>query len=563
MADLVITEKANIVSLADKVRALDGSTAQLSLYEMKNKLDEERANVNSALDVLANKGVQVPEGSSSAALPELIEAVRGTIPEENEVNFYDYDGTLLYSYTLEESNALTELPAPPAHEGLVFDGWNWDLENVQALTYPMDIGACYQTDDGSTRFYVKIDENLSSLTLSINLNGSYEIDWGDGTEKETITLEQGSLDFIQPSTHTYANYGDYVIKVKLLSGEAEIRQNPFYYTGMDNNQYYIQKVIKKVEIGQIQMAANAFKDCFELSKVSMPNNCLLKNSCFYHTGLNFIIVPKSNIRVPESAFQKSYLLTKISLNNLEEIGNSCFYDTSLTNIKISDNVKIISDRSFVNTRLQNIVIPDSVNSIGRFSFEGTPIIEFIFPKNITKIPSTIFQSCDELKKITMLGEITEIDSYAFNKCSSLKFFIIPNTTTTIGMYCFNDCGLLNITIPDSVTSIGSSCFYNNRDLTNVILSNNITKIPQRCFYYCSSLTSIMIPNSVQIIESYAFYRCSGLQYIDFSSHTSIPTLSDKYVFDSTTCEFRVPSALLDEWKAATNWATYADRIVGV
>lgn len=73
----------------------------------------------------------------------------------------------------------------------------------------------------------------------------------------------------------------------------------------------------------------------------------------------------------------------------------------------------------------------------------------------------------------------------------------------------------------------------------------------------------MIPNSVQIIESYAFYRCSGLQYIDFSSHTSIPTLSDKYVFDSTTCEFRVPSALLDEWKVATNWSTYADRIVGV
>lgn len=64
---------------------------------MKNKLDAERANVDSALDALANKGVQVPEDSSSAALPELIEAVKGTIPEENDVNFYDYDGTLLYT----------------------------------------------------------------------------------------------------------------------------------------------------------------------------------------------------------------------------------------------------------------------------------------------------------------------------------------------------------------------------------------------------------------------------------------------------------------------------------
>ena len=57
MADLVITEKANIVSLADKVRALDGSTAKLSLYEMKNRLDAERNNIDNALDVLANKGV--------------------------------------------------------------------------------------------------------------------------------------------------------------------------------------------------------------------------------------------------------------------------------------------------------------------------------------------------------------------------------------------------------------------------------------------------------------------------------------------------------------------------
>ena len=29
------------------------------------------------------------------------------------------------------------------------------------------------------------------------------------------------------------------------------------------------------------------------------------------------------------------------------------------------------------------------------------------------------------------------------------------------------------------------------------------------------------------------------------------------------CEIRVPAALVDAWKAATNWATYADHIVGV
>ena len=32
---------------------------------------------------------------------------------------------------------------------------------------------------------------------------------------------------------------------------------------------------------------------------------------------------------------------------------------------------------------------------------------------------------------------------------------------------------------------------------------------------------------------------------------------------SADCEIRVPAALADEWKDATNWSTYADHIVGV
>lgn len=37
----------------------------------------------------------------------------------NDVTFIDYDGTVLYSYSLEQANTLTELPALPSHEGLI------------------------------------------------------------------------------------------------------------------------------------------------------------------------------------------------------------------------------------------------------------------------------------------------------------------------------------------------------------------------------------------------------------------------------------------------------------
>ena len=30
-----------------------------------------------------------------------------------------------------------------------------------------------------------------------------------------------------------------------------------------------------------------------------------------------------------------------------------------------------------------------------------------------------------------------------------------------------------------------------------------------------------------------------------------------------TCQIRVPASLVDAWKVATSWSTYADYIVGV
>ena len=109
--------------------------------------------------------------------------------EEKDVNFYDYDGTLLYSYAIAEAQALTELPPGPTHEGLVFQDWNWSLEDVKALDQFMVIGANYITDDGKTRLYISIDYN-QHLTVPLYINqsvsGGVEIDWGDGSAIETI-----------------------------------------------------------------------------------------------------------------------------------------------------------------------------------------------------------------------------------------------------------------------------------------------------------------------------------------------------------------------------------------
>ena len=141
---------------------------------------------------------------------------------------------------------------------------------------------------------------------------------------------------------------------------------------------------------------------------------------------------------------------------------------------------------------------------------------------------------------------------------------IGNSVTSIGSNAFsNCCALASVVIPNGVTSIGSGVFYNCYALASVVIPNSVTSIGDMVFYNCDALASVVIPNSVTSIGSNAFGYCKSLAFIDFGSHTSVPTLSNSNAFNyiASDCKIVVPDALYDEWKAATNWSSHASKIV--
>ena len=191
---------------------------------------------------------------------------------------------------------------------------------------------------------------------------------------------------------------------------------------------------------------------------------------------------------------------------------------------------------------------------------------FEIPEGTTSIGSYAFSCCTGLTSITIPNSVMDIDHHAFEQCFSLTSITIPNSVTSIGSSAFNWCiGLTSITIPDSITAISDSIFFQCTGLTSITIGNSVTSIGNYAFYNCTGLTSIIIPNSVTSIGNSAFSSCTGLTEIDFSTHTTVPTLNSTTAFDNTSANLtiKVPSALLDEWKAATNWSTYADKIMGV
>ena len=78
---------------------------------------------------------------------------------DNDILFIDYDGTILYSYSLSEIQTLSKLPKLPSHSGLICQGWNWTLDEIKARNCPLIVGAVYITDDGATRIRIKIEED--------------------------------------------------------------------------------------------------------------------------------------------------------------------------------------------------------------------------------------------------------------------------------------------------------------------------------------------------------------------------------------------------------------------
>ena len=217
------------------------------------------------------------------------------------------------------------------------------------------------------------------------------------------------------------------------------------------------------------------------------------------------------------------------------------FDTEITNLPSGDNSALIS---LIDRTATSIEIPEGTTSIGVYAFAY----------------------CLSLASIIIPDGVTLIGEGAFGNCTSLTSITIPDGVTSIGEGAFGGCsGLTSVTIGNGVTNIGDGAFSDCTGLTSITIGNGVTSIGRSVFYGCTGLTSITIPNSVTSIGTSAFRDCTNLTEIDFSTHTTVPTLISTNAFSNTSASLviKVPSALLDEWKAATNWATYADKIVGV
>ena len=604
---------------------------------------------------------------------------------ENDVNFYDYDGTLLYSYPRAGAMAMTELPAPPTHEGLTFQEWNWTLEEIQAHEDPVNVGATYDTYDGKTRLYIEIENDVqkevkilvsrTSATMGEVNAGTVTatFNWGDGSSDETLPLVQNNDGrFEVTATHIYESAGAYVITLNGKDLCLGYRGSRHLFARGDGYDAYIYiDILRKIEIGNhiAYLHPNSLHNCRNLKTITMPKKlsainlgnsiantmagCGLEGVVFPRTWSNFddsvlggcedlrvlslpgksynrlsenfasgcmslksITFPTKMTGLDENAlkntgverlvfhsnmtyFRAGSLSGNTKLKSVIVKGSPTTWETSfldcgrLESFDFPDSVETtttsvfsgcsrletvhlpraltkISNLMFNNCfSLKSIDIPESVQAIGSSAFLGCVLLTKIqIPENVSSIESKAFYNCYQLREVELPSGLTSLGESAFYQCSSLISIEIPSGLTGLPAQVFYGCSsLAEIEIPASVTSIGSYAFRDCKSLARVNIPDGVTELTSYVFCGCQALTAIEIPSGVQKINSYAFQKCSSLAYVDFTHHTSVPTLTATSAFSSTPddLEIRVPAALYDAWIAATNWSnsTIKNKIVAV
>lgn len=416
--------------------------------------------------------------------------------ERNDVNFYDYDGTLLFAYTLAETQALTELPTPKGHEGLVFQGWNWDYEDVIALDYPMDIGAMYITDDGKTRFYLVVeDEEGVDIELGFTQTANDVIvDFGDGSPTQT------SADAKAIIPHHYAK-GSYVLKM-WSQGK---RKYTFLQSAATTNTFggvtdASSMILKKIEFGEnATVEGYAFQRCTNLETISVYRE--FNGSSFGWTSTFESCLRLKHLNIPKGSQRLFGAMLQFCL--------------SLKCITFPNSPIFLHDLAVARSGLRFVRISKNANMEKYIPLSYTEIEEFDFTAKTTS-SNGFFRECKKLKRVKNIEGCIIYSNY-FYGCYSLEEVKIPSEQTIMYSHGFTDCKTL-------------------RELT--------------------------FPKGIVTIQGYAFYG-SGIGKFDFSALEAVPTLENTNAFLGTlaTSKIIVPDALYDDWKAATNWSTYADRIV--
>lgn len=172
-------------------------------------------------------------------------------------------------------------------------------------------------------------------------------------------------------------------------------------------------------------------------------------------------------------------------------------------------------------------LDSDVASVRQYAFRGaTALVSVNLPK-ATNVATNAFYGCSKLTSVNM-PLVNTMGDNVFNSCSVLASIVLPSLTSC-GSYTFRACPkLVTVDLP-KIPNIAAGLFYYSYVLRTVILRSE-TLVP--------------------LANTNAFTNCYHITGV--TNNTYNPNgLKDGYIY--------VPKTLIEDYKSATNWSTYATQ----
>ena len=288
------------------------------------------------------------------------------------------------------------------------------------------------------------------------------------------------------------------------------------------------------------------------------SSCVRVSNCSYHSTTSFSAVGQYGDEIcPISNFNRIYQLT---LSNC------------ITN---ADAFLTVGTANYYKSGTPITILPvGPVGYVTGYQTTGVTMTnnEFTMPENDVTVTATVNPSvtystsgsCGDNATWTLTqddkGNYTVLTISGTGAMWDYNYATVNSLWRTKAPWGYN---ITRVTIGNGITSIGNYAFIGCQQLSNVTIGGNVTSIGAGAFDHCDGLTTVTLPASVSTIGSGAFTNCVGLKRLNINKSDGLVTLGSNNAFNGCDSSLIIvaPSAeLAFQYKAATNWNNYADKI---
>lgn len=401
-------------------------------------------------------------------------------------------------------------PQVPTVSGLTNGRWS---EAATLISGDMDILPLYDTSDGKGHVFIEASA-LLGLTATVKVEktdgSTLLIEWGDGTTDTSAATGAVTV------THLYAA-GSFEAKFSISVGAGEFSMGH----GTTGNPF-----VAGVAVTELWMRSTA---------TTVPAYSL--NGTAFRTMVA-LVGANGVTSVGDYALLACYAIKQCALPECHTIGVSSFQTCyTISSIYAPKCTSVGASGLIATTSLRLLNLPECT-SFGASASQFSGALEYVWLRKCTNLGATAFQSCYALREI-YLDVCTSMGASALLSNSMLTYVYAP-LCATIGTSAISGCAILaDVSLPGAVT-VGTQALQSLRSVVKITIGPNCTTISSLAFDSARNLRTLRIEATTPPVLA------SSASLADFDPRLVI----------------QVPLASLAAYQSASNWSTFAARMVG-